>query len=73
MKVIMYFRWCSLLLIQMMSYQHQILQKVQISHTRSLFDVNETKSSGMGNTQGGVLIILHKADASDSEGGKTEL
>lgn len=39
----------------------------------SLLDVNENKMSGMGSAQGRVLIILHKADASDSKGGKTEL
>lgn len=39
----------------------------------SLFNVNETKRSGMRNARGRVLIILHKADASDSKGGKTEL
>lgn len=38
-----------------------------------VFDVNEMKRAGMGNAQGHILIVLHKADAADSKWGKAEL
>lgn len=37
------------------------------------FNGNEKKRAGMGNTQGHILLALHKADAADSKWGKAEL